>query len=76
MIEEVRTTRLIRGFRGLPRGDVDALADAIVRFSRLAAVQGVTVAEAEINPLFVRANGVVGVDCVLRLAPATDTAGA
>ena len=76
MIEEVRTTRLIRGFRGLPRGDVDALADAIVRFSRLAAVQGVTVAEAEINQLFVRANGVVGVDCVLRLAPATDTAGA
>ncbi|PSA77239.1 acetate--CoA ligase family protein, partial [Corynebacterium diphtheriae] len=40
MIEEVRTTRLIRGFRGLPRGDVDALADAIGRFSRLAAVQG------------------------------------
>ncbi|PLP98321.1 acetate--CoA ligase family protein [Cupriavidus pauculus] len=68
MIDEVRSTRLVRGFRGLPRGDVDALADAIVRFSRLAAVQGPTVAEAEINPLFVRASGVVGVDCVLRLA--------
>jgi len=68
MIDEVRSTRLVRGFRGLPRGDVDALADAIVCFSRLAAVQGVTVAEAEINPLFVRADGVVGVDCVLRLA--------
>lgn len=68
MIDEVRTTRLVRGFRGLPRGDVDALADAIVRFSQLAAVQGAVVAEAEINPLFVRADGVVGVDCVLRLA--------
>lgn len=68
MIEEVRTTRLVRGFRGLPRGDVGALADAIVRFSHLAALQTVTVAEAEINPLFVRADGVVGVDCVLRLA--------
>ena len=68
MIDEVRSTRLVRGFRGLPRGDVDALADAIARFSRLAAVQGVAVAEAEINPLFVRADGVVGVDCVLRLA--------
>ncbi|KAI3590352.1 Acetyl-CoA synthetase (ADP-forming) alpha and beta chain (plasmid) [Cupriavidus sp. U2] len=76
MIDEVRTTRLIRGFRGLPHGDVDALADAIVRFSHLAAVQGVAVAEAEINPLFVRADGVVGVDCVLRLAPGTDTAAA
>jgi len=70
MIDEVRSTRLVRGFRGLPRGDVDALADAIVRFSRLAVVRGATVAEAEINPLFVRANGVVGVDCVLRLAGA------
>ncbi len=68
MIDEVRSTRLVRGFRGLPRGDVDALADAIVRFSRLGAMQGVNVAEAEINPLFVRADGVVGVDCVLRLA--------
>jgi len=68
MIDEVRSTRLVRGFRGLPRGDTDALAEAIVQFSRLAAVQGVTVAEAEINPLFVRADGVVGVDCVLRLA--------
>ncbi|WP_423193989.1 acetate--CoA ligase family protein [Cupriavidus sp. H18C2] len=68
MIDEVRSTRIVRGFRGLPRGDVDALADAIVRFSRLAALDGATVAEAEINPLFVRADGVVGVDCVLRLA--------
>lgn len=68
MIDEVRSTRLVRGFRNLPLGDVNALADAIVRFSHLCAVQDVTVAEAEINPLFVRADGVVGVDCVLRLA--------
>ncbi|MFJ1257575.1 acetate--CoA ligase family protein [Cupriavidus sp. CuC1] len=68
MIGEVRSTALIRGFRGLPRGDIGALADAIVRFSRLAAFEGVRVLEAEINPLFVRADGVVGVDCVVRLA--------
>ncbi|WP_454725988.1 MULTISPECIES: acetate--CoA ligase family protein [Cupriavidus] len=74
MIDEVRSTALVRGFRGLPRGDVDALADAIVRFSRLAALRGVRVQEAEINPLFVRADGVVGVDCVLRLADARDRA--
>ncbi|MDF3835108.1 acetate--CoA ligase family protein [Cupriavidus basilensis] len=68
MIGEVRSTQLIRGFRGLPRGDVDALAHAIVGFSRLAVMQGADIAEAEINPLFVRAEGVVGVDCLLRLA--------
>ncbi|NUA31261.1 acetate--CoA ligase family protein [Cupriavidus basilensis] len=68
MIDEVRSTALVRGFRGLPRGDIAALADAIERFSRLAAFEGVNVLEAEINPLFVRADGVVGVDCVVRLA--------
>jgi acyl-CoA synthetase (NDP forming) len=67
MIEEVRATALIRGFRGLPRGDVAALARAISAFSMLCGCQGVEVAEAEINPLFVRADGVVGVDGVLRL---------
>jgi acyl-CoA synthetase (NDP forming) len=68
MIEEVRATRLIRGFRGLPRGDCAALARAIAAFSRLASAQSVKVAEAEINPLFVRADGVVAVDGLLRLA--------
>ncbi|OZI21093.1 acyl-CoA synthetase [Bordetella genomosp. 9] len=66
MIEEVRATRLVRGFRGLPRGDCEALAHAIAAFSRLGEVEGVRVAEAEINPLFVRADGVVAVDGLLR----------
>jgi acyl-CoA synthetase (NDP forming) len=68
MIEEVRQTRLIRGFRGLPPGDCEALARAIAAFSRLACASGATVAEAEINPLFVRADGVVAVDGLARLA--------
>ena len=68
MILEVRQTRLIRGFRGLPEGDCDALARAIAAFSRLACAAGVRVEEAEINPLFVRADGVVAVDGLARLA--------
>lgn len=67
MIEEVRATRLVRGFRGLPRGDCNALARAIAAFSRLALARGATVSEAEINPLFVRADGVVAVDGLLHL---------
>lgn len=70
MIGEVRSTQLIRGFRGLPRGDVDALASTIVAFSNLSAVRGAEILDAEVNPLFVRAEGVVGVDCVIRLATA------
>ncbi len=68
MIAQVRHARLIEGFRGLPRGDVDALARAIVRFSRLAGMRGARVAEAEINPLFVQAHAVVAVDGLIRLA--------
>lgn len=62
MITEVRHTELIRGFRNLPRGNCDALADAIVSLSRLANVKGVTVTDAEINPLFVQAEKIVAVD--------------
>ncbi len=68
MILEVRQTRLVRGFRGLPEGDCEALARAIVAFSRLALTAGARVEEAEINPLFVRADGVVAVDGLVRLA--------
>lgn len=68
MIREVRQTRLVRGFRGLPEGDCQALARAIAAFSRLALCDGVRVEEAEINPLFVRADGVVAVDALVRLA--------
>lgn len=68
MILEVRQTRLIRGFRGLPEGDCDALARAVAAFSRLACLSGARVEEAEINPLFVRADGVVAVDGLVRMA--------
>jgi acyl-CoA synthetase (NDP forming) len=62
MLDEVRGIAVIRGWRGLPRGDVDALVAAIVAIGRLATLSGRPVAEAEINPLMVRADGVVAVD--------------
>jgi acyl-CoA synthetase (NDP forming) len=55
MIEEVRGLAIIRGFRGLPEGDIQALAKAIVSMSQLAAIDAI--ADAEINPLFVKASG-------------------
>jgi acyl-CoA synthetase (NDP forming) len=45
----------LRGFRGRPGGDLAALARAAAAFSRLAALA--EVAEAEINPLLVKAEG-------------------
>ena len=64
MVEEVRGLAVIRGYRGLPRGDCDALAAAVVAMSQLAVLDGRTVNDAEINPLIVKpaGQGVVAVD--------------
>jgi acyl-CoA synthetase (NDP forming) len=67
MIEAVKGLALVRGYRGLPRGDVAALARAIAAVSRLALIEGQPVAEAEINPLLVAADGVVAVDGLIVL---------
>jgi len=67
MIDAVRGLAIIRGYRGLPAGDRAALAQAIVAMSQLAALDGRTVTEAEINPLIVKTagQGVVAVDGLL-----------
>lgn len=64
MIEEVRGLAIVRGYRRQPRGDCEALAQAVVAMSQLAYLEGRTVTEAEINPLIVKAEGqgVVAVD--------------
>ena len=58
MIARVKGLAVIRGYRNMPRGDVKALAKAVAAFSTL----GSEVREAEINPLIVKAQGVVAVD--------------
>ncbi len=67
MIAEVRGLKVLAGYRGKPAGDIDALAQAIVALSRLAADPSVV--EAEINPLIVRreGEGVVAVDALIRM---------
>ena len=65
MIGEVRGLAVLRGFRNLPRGDLRALAEAVAAMSRLAQVAGRPVAEAECNPVIVKAQGVVAVDSLV-----------
>ena len=68
MIAAVKGLAPARGYRGMARGDLSALARAITAFSRLAALP--SVAEAEINPLIVmpEGQGVVMADALLREA--------
>lgn len=70
MIGRLKTAPLLQGFRGRPKADVAALADAIVAFSRMVATLGDRLVEAEINPLFVlpEGQGVVAADGVAVLA--------
>ena len=53
LARELKTWPLLDGFRGRPKADVVALADAIVAFSQMTAQLGERLIEAEINPLFV-----------------------
>ena len=71
MLSEVKGLALLRGYRGLPRGDIAALARAIAAVSRLALIENRVVNEAEINPLIVKADGVVAVDGLVILKEET-----
>lgn len=69
MLEELESYRLLRGFRGRPAVDLDALAALIARVSRLASE--LPVAELDLNPVILKAGGrgAVAVDrrIILRL---------
>ncbi len=73
MVAEVKGFAPLRGFRGLPKGDLDALAQLVASVSLLALAAGVAVQEAEINPVIVRdeGTGVVAVDGLVMLGAAT-----
>ena len=73
MIAEVKALAALAGYRGKAAGDLEALARAIVALSQLAVLDGPAVAEAEMNPVIVRAagEGVVAVDALVRMLDLT-----
>jgi succinyl-CoA synthetase beta subunit len=72
MIDELKTAALLRGYRGAPRADADALAAAIVRLSEFALAAGDALESVELNPFVVlpQGGGALALDAVL-LANAT-----
>ena len=77
MIDELKTSALLKGYRGRPAADVEALADAIIAFSDMVVATGDVLQEAEINPLFVlpRGRGVVAADGVIFVNATEEVAG-
>lgn len=59
----LRSAPLLRGFRGRPAADVDALADLVVRLATHAVEQHVV--EIELNPVLVGTRGATAVDALL-----------
>jgi acyl-CoA synthetase (NDP forming) len=67
MIAEVKGARLLHGFRGGPKADVEALADSLVCVSHLAMHLEGRLAELDINPLMVlpAGQGVKALDALI-----------
>jgi acetate---CoA ligase (ADP-forming) len=67
MVMRLKAADILRGARGRPPADIDALSRAIAALSRFIAANADRYAEIDINPLFVGAagKGVVAVDALL-----------
>ncbi len=61
-LSELRSHRLLTGFRGRPAADIDALASLVVTLTE--AVVGTDVVEVELNPVLVGQHGAVAVDAL------------
>src|SRR5665213_406306 len=68
MIRSLKTFPLLDGYRGAPRADLSALEDVLLRVSALVEAHQ-EVAEMDLNPLIVHAEGAVAVDARIRLEP-------
>ena len=71
MIREIRGFRVLEGTRGKPPGDLEALADALLRVAALGTRHRDRIAELDINPLvvFERGKGVRAVDALIVRGP-------
>ncbi|HEX6641736.1 MAG TPA: acetate--CoA ligase family protein, partial [Thermoanaerobaculia bacterium] len=73
MLEQVRCTKLLCGYRGKPAADADALRESIVRLSALLDVCP-EIREIDLNPLKVMEHGVSAVDARIRVEPIVEAA--
>ncbi|MHA1166079.1 MAG: acetate--CoA ligase family protein, partial [Alphaproteobacteria bacterium] len=75
MISSIKGVKLLRGVRGGPPSDIDALADALVALSQFAAGHADTLASIDVNPFVVlpKGRGAVALDCLVVPKDAADS---
>jgi acyl-CoA synthetase (NDP forming) len=71
LVRTGKTGQLVAGFRGKPAADADALADLLLRLSRLADDLP-EVAELDLNPIVAGPDGCVAVDWRIRVQPPSE----
>ncbi len=69
MMKRTRIHRLLEGYRDRAPADLDAIAQALVRVSEIAATLP-EIKELDVNPLWANEKGVVALDARMRVAPA------
>jgi acetate---CoA ligase (ADP-forming) len=67
LVESGKSGRLLRGFRGAPAADREALADVVLRVARLVE-ELPEVAELDLNPVIAQPHGCIAVDARVRIA--------
>jgi acetate---CoA ligase (ADP-forming) len=69
-LNKLKVSKLLKGFRGKPAGDIPALIDAVLACTRYAEANLSTLVELDINPIMVRpaGTGATAVDALIRLA--------
>ena len=70
LIDAVRSSALLKGWRGGPAYDTQALADALVRLSEFAVRHADHLAGIDINPFVVNPRGAVCLDALISMRPA------
>ena len=67
MVLGLRATPLLRGYRGSPPVDIDALVDVVLRLGQLAEDLP-EIAEVDCNPVIATSNGALVVDARMRIS--------
>jgi acetyl-CoA synthetase len=70
-LSQLKCAPLLKGFRGAAQGDVNAVADVILKVAKMIESDPAAIVELDINPLMVlpEGQGVVAADALIKLAP-------
>ena len=64
-LAELKTYRLLTGFRGSEKADIDLLVDVILRFCRIVKTLSGEISEIDVNPVAIKGNMILALDALM-----------